>query len=196
MTKDEAKQVIAVLMAAYPKTELPLESIQLYIQFLEDLPFEAGKAGALLHIAENKWFPTVSEIRQLAVNSIPGNAIPSASDAWGEVLKQIKHEGQYGIPNFSHPAIASAVKAMGWRNLCISEDGMADRAHFLKIYETYRNRTLQEQLQIPEVKKLVGAMQERLLEEQEKVALEAPEQKVYSLNDWKRMAREKGHEVV
>jgi hypothetical protein len=39
-----------------------------------------------------------------------------------------------------------AVKRMGWRELCMSENNMADRAHFLRIYETMEKRTKEDNL--------------------------------------------------
>jgi hypothetical protein len=36
------------------------------------------------------------------------------------------------------------VQRMGWRELCMSENGMADRAHFLRIYESMEKRTKEE----------------------------------------------------
>ena len=38
------------------------------------------------------------------------------------------------------------VQRMGWRDLCTSENGMADRAHFLRIYETMEKRISEDNL--------------------------------------------------
>ena len=75
--------------------------------------------------------------------------MPDSGDAWGEVIKAINHFGHYRQEEAlasMHEPVALAVKRMGWRDLCLSENGMADRAHFLRIYETMEKRTAEDNL--------------------------------------------------
>ena len=152
MTVDEALSVLGALTAAYPQANIQKDTAKIYIKFLQDIPYEAGQSAALDLIAKSKWFPTISELRQEAVNRIPGNQFLSAGEAWREVCEQIRKVGHYGIPEFGSEVVAQAVKTMGWRYLCLSENEMADRAHFMKIYETYKERKTSHLLQIPESK--------------------------------------------
>jgi hypothetical protein len=39
--------------------------------------------------------------------------------------------------------VAKIVENMGWQNLCMSENEMADRAHFTKAYDTMQKREKQ-----------------------------------------------------
>jgi len=165
LTPDEALKVLSVLTAAYPNVNIPEETAQIYVKFLLDLPYEAGKAAALSLIAESKYFPTIAELRQAAL-AVSGNDLPSPGEAWGEVVAQMKEAGIYRRPRFSHPVIEKAVQAIGWQELCLSENQIADRVHFMRIYESYAERARQEAIQIPEVrqlvKKLSGAKQDAL----------------------------------
>lgn len=167
MTLDEALKIMAVLTAAYPQAEIQEETIQIYTKFLLDLPFEAGQAGALELIAKSKWFPSVAELRQMAVEMLSENDIPTPGEAWGEVVRQLHSVGYYGRPSFSHPAIVKAVKAMGWYELCVSENMVADRAHFMRIYEGYREREMKEALELPETRYLKAKIARELPQGQE-----------------------------
>lgn len=51
---------------------------------------------------------------------------------------------------------------MGWRELCISEDAMADRAHFLKIYDQLAEREEREAaVPLPVMEKIRQIAQKR-----------------------------------
>jgi hypothetical protein len=67
-----------------------------------------------------------------------------AADAWGEVIAQIRSVGSWGQPVFKNKVIEQAVNLMGWKELCMSENQIADRAHFLKIFETLMTRENKE----------------------------------------------------
>lgn len=69
-----------------------------------------------------------------------------AAEAWREVLQAVYDVGIYkGPPTFSRPAIEKAVDTIGWREICMSEVGdPAIRAHFMQVYESYRQRQLDE----------------------------------------------------
>lgn len=162
MTHNESIKILAVLTAAYPQVEIQEETIEIYTKFLLDLPYEAGQAAALEVIARSKWFPSIAELRQAAVGMLPKNDVPNSGEAWGEVVRQLHSVGYYGRPSFSHPAVAKAVKAIGWYELCVSENPTADRAHFLRIYEGYREREVNKALQPPEVEYLRAKMAREL----------------------------------
>ncbi|TYO95146.1 replicative helicase loader/inhibitor [Desulfallas thermosapovorans] len=152
MTEKEAITLVGMLFAAYPKFEAPKATIKLYQQFLQDLDFNLARAAVTKHIAVSQYFPTIAELRDAALSLT--NKTPSASDAWCEVMEQISKIGSYGAPKFSHPAIKKAVNAIGWTNLCWSEEIGVERAHFLKIYEVYRKREVENAKILPLFKKL------------------------------------------
>lgn len=157
MTSIEAAKIIATLIAAYPRVDISEETTKLYAKFLQDLDYHQVQAAVVKHIATSPYFPTIAELRQAAVDVIPDSNIPLPGEAWAEVTKHMRDVGYTGKPTFSHPLIEKTIQAMGgWIALCQSEDGMVDRAHFMKIYESYRNRHVEEVKTAPVMMMLVG----------------------------------------
>lgn len=160
MTNKDAVALVGMLFAAYPRFEAPKATIQLYQQFLTDLDVNIAKAAIVKHITTSKYFPTIAEVRDAVISLT--NTVPCAADAWSEALKQISVVGTSGIPKFSHQAVQKAVKAIGWRNICMSEEIGVERAHFLKIYESYRSTEI-ENLKVLPVFKGLGIEPQSLL---------------------------------
>ena len=67
---------------------------------------------------------------------------PGAAEAWEEVTRLIRSTGPYRAPAYSCDTVRRAVQSIGWRQLCDSDNPAADRAHFLKIYESLRQNQL------------------------------------------------------
>ena len=108
---------------------------------------EAEAAIASLAAEGEKFAPVIRVIRKRALalrQQITGSGgVPSGADAWAEVLQLIQRRGHIRPPeaeHCSHPAIFKAVETFGWMNLCLSENQMADRAHFIKFYEDISSR--------------------------------------------------------
>lgn len=185
----QAEKMLELLAAAYPDRadKISGATMEIYLRCLHDLPFEALQIALLNHITSNKWFPTVAELRQLALEAMPGGRAPTALEAWGEVTKLIVGVGSYKPqPKFSHPAIDKAVSAMGWIEICRSENQVADRAHFLRMYETYCHRLQGDLLTLPEVKQLAARLAEKLALQQSNSEASS---KILQLSDAKRMAK-------
>jgi len=147
---------LAAAAAAYPNFVLKPETIQLYVSFLADIDDAALDQAMKTCIARGKFFPTIAEIREAAANLTTAN-LPAAAEAWGEVLEQMRRVGSYRQPEFSNPVISRVVSYFGWRELCISENLVADRARFLQAYEAEVQRG-QETLQLlPETRQAIQA---------------------------------------
>lgn len=139
------KQVLGILSAEYPDhiNKLSAEQLrnlrELYKQTLADIDDETLRAAALRHIMASQWFPKVSELREAATRITRPKTI-DPMEAWGKVLAEIRRTGWYGVPQFDDPLVAAIVKQMGWRALCESEDGTADRARFIDAYQRQADR--------------------------------------------------------
>lgn len=151
----EIAQIVSVIAVAYPNWPVTEETNEIYFQLLGDIPGEELKAAVLHCLTEagRKFAPSVGEIRG-AVAELRGMAgnVPSPFRAWQEVLEQFRLTGSYGTPQFSHPLITQAVRQMGWRELCMSENQIADRARFLQCYEQILSRAAKEDMLLPEVR--------------------------------------------
>lgn len=65
----EASNIIAVLEAlgkAYPRQTLSRQSVELYVQFLADIPQDLLWKVAGRHISTSSFFPSIAELRNLA----------------------------------------------------------------------------------------------------------------------------------
>ena len=65
------------------------------------------------------------------------------------------------MPKFKDPLIQKAVDIMGWKELCLSENQVADRAHFMKIYDKLVERKCEEWAVLTYIKenlKLIGGV--------------------------------------
>jgi hypothetical protein len=160
-TPDEVHVVLGVLSAAHPTFPLTEATISVYVQCLSDIPADVLQASALQQIANEKWFPTVSDLRG-QVRAIVNPGILAPTEAWGEVVRAIEEGGSYKTPTFSDITILEAVRLIGgWRYLCLSENSVADRARFLEAYRDLKAKGMRELSLLPNVRKLIDKLQDR-----------------------------------
>lgn len=171
-SKVEMLERIGVLIAGYPNTQVADDTISLYVRMLGDIPLDLLDATVEQCLAESKFFPSVAELREkaFALSSTAGSLM-AGWEAWGEVVKQIHAVGFYGQPSFKCPILAKAVEIIGWRELCTSENTVADRAHFVKIYDQLVNRAIQDAKLLPASREMMDRV------------LNAPDQKALSVGD-------------
>lgn len=161
----DVAQIIGVISAAYPNFNPSELTAEIYYQTLNDIPADELKTATLHCITESgrKFAPSVGEIRG-AVAELRGYSgnVPSSFQAWEEVLEQFRVTGYYREPQFSHLLIEKAVRALGWKELCQSENQVADRARFIQCYEQLTDRATREEMLLPEVRGFIEANGARL----------------------------------
>lgn len=137
MTKPEVAKLVAVIIAAFPKSGLDENSSAVYERMLVDLDWPAANAAVERLLATAKFPPTIAEIRESALTLHAGEVRPGGG-AWGEVLRAIGRYGRNRVPGtdfqFTDPVTADCVRALSWRELCDSENQAADRARFVELY--------------------------------------------------------------
>lgn len=151
MNRREIAALLAVCAAAYPHVSVTKETAALYADMLADVDFEVAQRGVRRLIATSQFFPTVAAIRE-QVAALLDPAAPSPAAAWGEVMLKIREVGHYHQPEWSHPAIATAVSTIGWRDLCMSDNQAVNRAHFWKVYDAAAREFKQQSLLPPEMR--------------------------------------------
>ncbi len=157
MTTKEFKLLISILKAAYTSPNfLPDEyTIKVYYIALKDLPYETLNYAIQYHIATNKFPPTIAELRELC-----SPRIPDWSEAWHEVKRAIAKYGanreKEALESMS-PMTKTIVQRLGFREICLSENTIADRANFRIVYEHESENTKKEVM-------LPNAIKERLCE--------------------------------
>lgn len=144
MTTEETGQLLAVFKAMYPTHPVPNPEamVTAYQMALDDLPAEAVTVAAREWMRTGVFFPKPAELRSIIAER--GLSLPSPEEAWSEVMSQIRAVGSYGNPSWSCLAVRQAVDALGWRNICASEEIGIERAHFYRTYQAYRERTLRD----------------------------------------------------
>ena len=71
-----------------------------------------------------------------------------AGEAWENVLSEIHRVGNWREPVFKNTLVKKTVECIGWDNLCLSENIMIERAHFLKIYDQLKDRHQRESVEL------------------------------------------------
>lgn len=168
MSPLEIKKLVAVLVAAYPTTKATAETVGIYERMLADLGYPSANAAVEQLLATSKWMPTVAEIRDRVV-SLQTGEIRAGGEAWGSVLKAIARSGRNRTPgvdfHFADPVVLEAVRALGWVNLCDSENATADRARFVELYDAlaikHRRSQLSESLPAMQRFRALQAAQEQ-----------------------------------
>ena len=146
MKKSEAAELVALVQAAFPRLEITAATVRLYAEMLADVDAELGRA-AVLELVKTQVYPTlptVGEIRQRVTDLAFRRAgLLTAEEAWEVVQWAFRKVGQYRpFPDTTKggPLLKRAVTAIGWVNLCNSENLVADRAHFFRVYEALVGR--------------------------------------------------------
>ena len=138
MDQIEFGKIAAAINTYYPKDK-PFKNpaaIQLWYEEFKELPYEAVVNGLRRHVNTSKWCPTIAELKEAIVVNTAGEKDWGAS--WDECMKVIGRFGQYqeaeALDSMS-PITREVVKRIGFRELCISENQMQDRANFRMIFE-------------------------------------------------------------
>lgn len=150
MTQAEAAKLVAVMLAAFPQSRASAQTSQVYERMLADLDYPAANAAVERLLATARFMPTIAEIRETALALTVGEQ-KQGGEAWGDVLRMI---GRYGARRYddgwtvpiADPVAARTVAALGWVNLCDSENQAADRARFIELYDRLAIQEKRKQL--------------------------------------------------
>lgn len=141
MDKREFAVIMAALKTYYPKENLlpNKQAMDLWFDMLGDLTAEQLTYSLKKWVALNKWAPSIADLR---AGVIPEQA--DWSEAWAKVLDAIRYYGitdEQGAIDSLDDTTRMVVKRLGFKNLCMSENIMVDRANFRMIYEQEQKRS-------------------------------------------------------
>lgn len=157
MNKAEFKIFADAIRTYYSKENiLPNpQAMELWYRALCDIPYQVAEIVLQKWVATNKWSPSIAEIREMCAVIVNGEP-RTWQDGWDSVLTAIRKFGYYNPKdameylNGVDPIAASCVLKLGYRNLCTSENAVADRAAFRGCYEIMAKREQeQKQLALP-----------------------------------------------
>lgn len=134
MKAAETSRILAMLIGAYPTVSVGPETVAIYERLLADLDHASVQRAVVEHIATNRWFPTIAELRERVAEQAIG--APTASEAIA-LLQQAAVTG-HGTRDF-HPLIREAFAAVGgmWELTHTTAPGRW-RQDFREQYETRR----------------------------------------------------------
>ena len=187
MTRKEIIALVTMATAAYPAAQAkdPEPIVAAWTMMLADIPFEVAKAALVRVCRSSDFFPSVAQIVTVANEIDPRNEkLPTAAEAWEEVSRLVQTIGPYRAPQYSCETVRRAAKAIGWYQLCTSDNPEADRAHFMRIYESMRskhkeNTELNKALELSGMKEaimaLAGGMDVKQIEKRQTHPAERPQ---------------------
>lgn len=149
MNRSETFKILTMLEVAYEKFDATSNEVKLELwhDLLSDLDYQLALTVVKKHIAEEHFPPTIASIRKNVADIKMPVTQMTADQGWGEVIRAIKKHGIYqeaeALASMS-PMVAQIAKNMSWREICLSENQMADRAHFIKMFEAKQRRAKQQ----------------------------------------------------
>lgn len=152
MTKRDAQEITAMLAAYYTNWKPQAETLELYETLLVPLDADLAKQTVMhfMRTSTAEFVPKVATIARLAAQldmEAAGTPFISAEEAWVQVEQAIRRDGFYRSPQVNHERIQKAIDAIGWQNLCTSENLVADRAHFFRIFEAIQERSMGDRIE-------------------------------------------------
>jgi hypothetical protein len=172
MKFDEWKILVKGLKSVYTSDRfLPDgDSVRIWYSLLKDIPYETLNIAIQKYMATGKFPPTVAELRESACEITSPDLKEDWSAGWQQVVKAIGGYGCYnaeGALESMDSITRQCVKRLGWKNLCMSENQMADRANFRQIYEQVKTQQ-KGNAQLPAgLRKAISAERQMIAEESE-----------------------------
>lgn len=172
MTKEEFSKLAMAIKTYFPRDYvLPnKEALRLWYAELSDLDFNLASLALRKYVNTEKFPPTIADIRRLATECVQGES-EDWGKGWEQTVKAIHHFGYYreqeALDSFSE-ITRKTVMRLGFKQLCMSENLMNDRANFRMIYEQLSNREKLDKQINPAI---TAGMNKILLEAQQKAKL-------------------------
>lgn len=143
VSKQEFATLVLAMQAMYGDEFIETEeSMDVWFALLHDLDYQILSKALQKHMLTNKFKPTVAELREIYAGLICP-VISDWSEGWEQVSKAIGHYGMYrteeAMESFDE-VTREAVKRLGFQNICLSENIVADRARFAEIYQAIQQR--------------------------------------------------------
>lgn len=168
MTAEGVITMLATIKGVFPhfyakadKMTLECTSI-IWHEMLSDVDDITAMNALKLLLATNEYPPTIASILE-AVRKIKHPALPDAGEAWRRLSNAITQYGYYreseGLASLDETT-RKVAEYIGWRQICTAplEHEMANRAHFIKMWETISNRIKEEQLLPLELREMISSI--------------------------------------
>ena len=143
VSKQEFATLVLAMQAMYGDEFIGTEeAMDVWFALLHDLDYQILSKALQRYMLTNKFKPTVVELREIYADLVCP-VISDWSEGWEKVSKAIGHYGMYraeeAMESFDE-VTREAVKRLGFQNICLSENIVADRARFAEIYQAIQQR--------------------------------------------------------
>lgn len=167
MDISEWGKIAKAIKAYYPREAvLPNEeAVLLWYDALSDLDYNVVMVALKKWAMTQKFSPQISDLRSISA-SVANERIPDWDEAWADVTKAISYYGYYRQDEaleMMDELTLKAVKTLGYRELCMSENPMADRAQFQRVYENLAKRKREDEQISPTIRAMIDRLQEQSL---------------------------------
>lgn len=154
MTKEEWARLVLSIKDLYPAEKIlnTDHAIELWYKMLKDLDYNDLAKGLWKYTLENKFPPTISDLRGQAA-AIKFGEVNTWEEEWQKVCNAIRYYGymrETEALNSLTGITKTIVARLGYQNLCASENPAVDRANFRDIYNNLANKQKErEQMSAP-----------------------------------------------
>ena len=162
--REEFASFAKAVNACYPK-DSPLKNsyaCEIWYRALQDIPVKTLNTALSLWVCNNKWSPTIADIRATSLK-LSGDVVPDWGEAWNITQKAIRRFGSYrsreaieALTATGNEVLVQTVKRLGFVNLCVSENVVADRANFRNVYETLQKSDKETKSLTPSLKRAIA----------------------------------------
>lgn len=171
--------VLKTIRAAYPgRFEIAEDSVKVWASFVQDIDDELLYAAVARFVssADHAFPPSIPEIRRAATDirsEVIG--VPTAWEAWAEVLKaplpstvRPFRDGAFHEPDeyqWSHEIVGKVARQLGWHRRQFPGTNLeADRAHWVRAYDSAVQKMLKAETQLPLVTQYIAGQQQKLFD--------------------------------
>lgn len=166
MERAEVIKLIGICSANFrnwPEPDKAEMMLVLWMKMLDDTEYFIAEAAVEKFLAESVYPPTIADIRA-RIADITIRKEKTAIEAWDDVKTAIRKFGGYNVQGAMESLSGitkKVVDSMGFLTICRSENEMADRAHFLKVYDVLADRVRSEALMLQSTKTVINQLQHR-----------------------------------
>lgn len=143
LTREQFGVLVKAMKAVFTNDNfIPDKSaFEIWYTLLQDIPYSNLNIAVKTYMTTKTFPPTIADLRLICTSAV--TEIKDYGAAWESVMKAIRYYGSYRETE----ALASlddltreCVKRLSFKELCLSENIVADRANFRQIYETLEKR--------------------------------------------------------
>ena len=146
MNREETAGILRILRTVWPKEPISDDRVTAYQWAFEDRSYGEVEAAVKRWLKTSKWFPTPAELLEvISTEQVAPELVPEV--AWSEVLSEASRVGANGVPTWSNPLIGQACRAIGWREICLTDERHYPtlRAQFRDALKALYGRAIREE---------------------------------------------------